>query len=256
MTRPVVFVSFSGYRPVSALARAAALAARFGTSLSVLLVTWDDALDTPSNDRDEAWYGETLPRGVVRGYHHRVGHLVHEAIQHAQACNARIVVLPAEVARSGTCTAAISASVGVPVLVAHELTSGDAIVVATDLRDCRYPIVRQAADMLDHLETTLIGIHNIDDTVTEVELARRHAALAMALEPISISHEAVIEHADDPADAVLAVARERDADLIVVGVPRRSWFDLLLHPTVASRIVANARRSVLLAPLERATCTS
>lgn len=253
--RPVVFASFAGTRPTGALARAAALATRCGTSLSVLLVTWDDAFEMPSGDSDEAWYETTLPRQLARAYRHRIGHVVHEAIEHVHACGARIVVLPAEITRSGTCVAAIAASAGVPVLVAHEPRAGDAIVAATDLRDLRYPIIQQAADMIEHQETTLVGIHNIEDTITEIELARRHAALATALDPISIRHEPVIDHANDPADAVLAAARERDADLVVVGVPRRSWLHVVLHSTVAARVVANARRSVLLAPLDRPAST-
>jgi nucleotide-binding universal stress UspA family protein len=59
----------------------------------------------------------------------------------------------------------------------------------------------------------------------------------------------VIEFDADPAEAVLAAARERDADLIVVGVQRKTWLDCLLQPSMASHIVANARRSVLLTPI-------
>lgn len=249
MRRPVLFVSFTGKRPATALARAVDLASRFGAPLSILLVSWDDALAMDATPPDEPWFDEQLPRELARDYHQVVGHLVHAAIQRACEIGARIVVLPAEVGQSGSCVSAIAASSGVPVLVARTPTSGDAIVAATSLRDPRLPVVRRAADMIDRFETTLVCVHDLEGTTTGPEIERRRCLLATALEPLAISRELVIDYEPEPADAVLAAARERDADMIVVGVPRKTWLEILQHPTVASRVVASARRSVLLVPL-------
>jgi nucleotide-binding universal stress UspA family protein len=249
MIQPVVCIYFSGQRPAAALARASALAMRYGSSLHVLLVSWEEALGSATSD-DEAWLDDVLPRELVHRSRRTVGHLVQEAIKYALDQDAQLVVLPPAVGQSGSCVSAIVAAAGVPVLVACEATGGDSIVAATDLSDPRFPVVQLATEMIDHLETTLVGVHVVEGETSDTAIEQRRSVMATALEPISLSHEVVIELASDPAAAVLSAARERDSDMIVVGVPSRSWLDSLLHPTVASRIVAGAGRSVLLTPIK------
>jgi nucleotide-binding universal stress UspA family protein len=55
---------------------------------------------------------------------------------------------------------------------------------------------------------------------------------------------------DNPVDAILNEARKRDADFVVVGARRRSWYDWPLFGSVASRVVNRGERSVLVLPLE------
>jgi nucleotide-binding universal stress UspA family protein len=249
---PIVLVYFAGQRPEAAVTRAVELAVRFGAPLHVLLVEPDEALATPAASpgvRDEGWLDRVLPANVARDYHHRAGQLVHEAVQHARAHHARMVLLPAEACRSGSCASAIAASAEVSVLIARDPMAGDAVVAATDLRDPRYPVLAHAADVMHSAETTLVGVHDIEDSVTASELSRRKAVMATALESISFTHEIVIGFEPEPVDAVLAAARERDADLIVVGVPPRTWTESRLHPSLAMQIVADARSSVLLIPI-------
>jgi nucleotide-binding universal stress UspA family protein len=44
---------------------------------------------------------------------------------------------------------------------------------------------------------------------------------------------------------VVSQARSSNADLIVVGHPRRSWLSSLLVPRIAARVLAGARSEVL-----------
>ncbi len=61
-----------------------------------------------------------------------------------------------------------------------------------------------------------------------------------------VSCEVVIEEKDDPADAVVAAARKRNADLILVGYHHdEGLFDLFL-PDVAKRVAKHAPCDVLL----------
>ncbi|MBK8259309.1 MAG: universal stress protein [Polyangiaceae bacterium] len=51
---------------------------------------------------------------------------------------------------------------------------------------------------------------------------------------------------------VLGEAREHNADLVVVGTRKRTWFDRLVAGSVAEQIVNRAKRSVLVTPLDDA----
>jgi nucleotide-binding universal stress UspA family protein len=245
-THPVLFVTFTGHEPRAALARAAAIAERFDAPLLVLLVTYEVAA---SDHDDEAWFESALPRAIQRRYVRTTGPLIHEAIHHARLHHARIVVLSSDVGQSGSCVTALATSADVPVLVARETTSGDAVIAGTDLHDTRFPVLQMAADMIDNFDTRLVGVHNLEPGTTAAELTQRRTELATALDAITFAPELVIDCAVDPADAVLLAARERDADLVVVGAPPRAWLDSLLHPTVAARVVTSARRSVLVTPI-------
>lgn len=246
--RPILFAGFAQRQPAAALERAIELATRLDRPLAILLISTDDA--PGSGTSDVGWFEEHLPVGVPHHFHHASGPFVHETIHHATALDAQIVFLPAQLGQSSPSISAIAASAGVPVLIARATTDGDAIVAATALRDSRFPVVHHAAELLERSETTLVGVHDLEGAVTAPELERRRTLLAAALEPVSLSYEVVIDHEPDPADAVIAAARARDADLIVVGVPRRAWLDNLHQPCVATRILAVARRSVLLVPID------
>lgn len=59
----------------------------------------------------------------------------------------------------------------------------------------------------------------------------------------------------DPADAILRLAEEHQADVIVVGTRNRSWFSRLFDPSVAGAVADRARRPVLVVRSELGTAT-
>jgi len=246
--RPVVLVCLAGRSSATALSRAASLAGRVGAPLHVLEVTPEDGLVTERSTR-RRWLEHLGARTAASRRCQASGSLVNEAIDYAHAHDARMIVVPSPEGMSGSCVTAIATAARAPVLVAHPPTGGDAVVAATDLHDATYPVLQQAADMIDHAEAALVGLHSVDAAADSAEVAQCVTALAVALEPLALTPEAVVDSGTDPADAVLATARARNADLIVVGAPPRTWIDSMLRPCVAARVVASARRSVLVMPV-------
>ncbi len=65
------------------------------------------------------------------------------------------------------------------------------------------------------------------------------------LEPKGVAAEFDLE-LGDPADAIVALAERRGADLIVVGSHERSFLDRLLHGSVSDAVGRHARCDVLI----------
>ncbi|HEX5658601.1 MAG TPA: universal stress protein, partial [Polyangiales bacterium] len=85
----------------------------------------------------------------------------------------------------------------------------------------------------------------------EAAKQQKQGGLARALGELQLDESGVVSEDNDAARAILQEARARNADLVVVGLRRRSWLDRLLSPSVASAVVRGARRSVLVTPLTR-----
>ncbi|MGZ8687445.1 MAG: universal stress protein [Gaiellaceae bacterium] len=65
------------------------------------------------------------------------------------------------------------------------------------------------------------------------------------LEPSEMRAEFDVE-VGDPADAIVALADRREADLIVVGMHERSFVDRLLHGSVSGEVTRKAHCDVLI----------
>jgi nucleotide-binding universal stress UspA family protein len=78
------------------------------------------------------------------------------------------------------------------------------------------------------------------------ELARRQLERArMALASRSVDAEYVVE-LGDPAERLLDIAEQRDADLVVVGSREHGFLDRLLSPPVDESVARRSDRDVLL----------
>lgn len=168
----------------------------------------------------------------------------------------RLAVVPE--ARSWPSDGAVrlAAVARVPVLSACRPPRPGPVVAASSLEDRSLPVLRQAAHWARLFHWPLTVVHNLD-----------WGGLAAALPVVPIWHEATLGPANagllekaandtdaavtvtrtpDPVAAILEVAQEADAELVVVGVsrgrrrPRRR---------VTARVLANARRNVLVVPL-------
>jgi nucleotide-binding universal stress UspA family protein len=158
----------------------------------------------------------------------------------------------------------LACSASIPVLVARGGLGGRAIIAATDLRKLGYPVLWKAAEIGRRLQVSMIAVHNVDlQPITTPDMAwilrvprpvslldGPAERLARVAAQLPVDTETVVRSEDNPADAILNEARTHDADFVVVGARRRSWYDWPLCGTVASRIVNRGERSVLVLPLE------
>lgn len=153
----------------------------------------------------------------------------------------------------GALTRAIIARATCPVLVCGP-TRNEALVVATDLRDPAAPVVRTAARFAKGLGHSLSIVHNVTGVslrgitsplpaqLAEQVVAERLDQLDRLVRQIAPQSDATLTRERTAVDAVLRVARERDVDLVIIGVRPRLGM-------TTDAILTEARRSVLTVPL-------
>lgn len=99
-------------------------------------------------------------------------------------------------------------------------------------------------------EATIVLVHSIPLTRSLIPSATREAeayitATAAGLEEKGLKAEAVV-HRGDPASAIVAVAEEFAVDLIVMATRGRNGLGKLLLGSVASAVLSNCHKPVLL----------
>lgn len=193
----------------------------------------------------------------------RAGGLAKVAVELAGEASAAPVVLGP--GSDGKTAAEVACRARVPVLVARRARLGS-IVAATDLADPRFPVLRQAGQLAGRADERATVVHNVpampgvglpggalgarlglvpEETILSEYRWRLHAvvrSLGIAADPVVVSRPSA-------ADAILEIAREHDADLVVVGTHARSWLARLLSPSIAEVVVDRADGSVLVMPL-------
>lgn len=282
----VLFAAYPGGRPTGALLRAASLARTFEAEISVLRVLPGDVQEAGGASssglagvlwhaerfvklarRTRKWcdatLGTALPEGRVLV---REGDFQTTVARIALEMEASLVVLPPAEGRSGEQVTAIALEAGVPVLVARAVMSSNVVVAATDLEDARYPVLRQASDLAARFRTGIVAVHNVRREAgfegcihdhrrrrlalsREVDSRRKQlvelaAALDARLEPVVVSQLSTTK-------AILAAARDRDADLVVVGA-RVSEEEPGPDSTTAVEVVEGSCRSILVMPFVEA----
>jgi nucleotide-binding universal stress UspA family protein len=115
------------------------------------------------------------------------------------------------------------------VLAAARPRRSKEIVAATDLRDPRLPVVRCAECIAEACGGQLTIFHKPEPAISL-------AARGGRIEPLSVTAER-----SAPA-AIVRLARERDADIIAVGVRKG-------HGTTLDAVLDESNRSILAAPL-------
>lgn len=167
----------------------------------------------------------------------------------------------------GGIAAAVIHRAPIPVLVARPERPGNEIVAATNFADGKYPALNQAVRLGVRLGAHVTFVHNVDagDHVAaasffgfpfpttvlprEPDLGRRAQELAEVARFIGTDIETVVVTKARTADAILEVARGRDADLVVVGTRRRHGVVDMGSLGTAATVAQEARRSVLTVPL-------
>lgn len=211
------------------------------------------------------WFAEVAGEPLVESrLRIRFGDAVSQVPPHAAKLDASLIVLAPYKRRAGSLAVALANASGVPVLVAREATSSEAIVAATDLADGEYPVLRRASELCRRLQTPLVAVHNVAPLGLGVSFGMpspvasapgeravdgKRALLELAAERLPVDAELVIGTDVSTTDAILHQARTRDADMIVVGTRTASWFDRVVMGSVAQEVVNQAWRSVLVLPL-------
>lgn len=279
----IILVTFGGEQPITALRRAFALSRVLRRDLRVLRVEvvapfghplfpemdLDGvvvSVDGPSASSEETsrWCSSVLGRVVAaEGLHVPNGDVVERVGERVAELGGAMVVLAAG-SGIGDFATALANRASLPVLVARATASEDAIVVATDLEQENYPVLRSAAELAEQLDARVVAVHNATpragmigfDPVWpgavlsgETESSWREEQLRRATHDIGIDGDHVVAHELDAVDAILREARARRADVVVVGTRRRSWFARLVGRSVAADVVERAQRSVLVTPL-------
>ena len=163
--------------------------------------------------------------------------------------------------------AAVVQRAGCPVLVARPERANSEIVAATNFADAAYPALCKAAQLGVRLGAHVTFVHNLhasDYVATasllglpvqaaviprEPELEQRAHELADVARSIGTDIESVVVTRDRSSDAILDVARARDADMVVVGVRKRRGRITDRTNGTAVTVAREARRSVLTVPL-------
>jgi nucleotide-binding universal stress UspA family protein len=86
----------------------------------------------------------------------------------------------------------------------------------------------------------------------EAAAARHRAELAAATADTDVAAELLVLDGDQPADCVVATARERSASLVVTGSHRSQPLRDLLVGSTAKRILSHADRPVVVVPPPKA----
>lgn len=281
--RRVLFAAYPGGRPTGALLRAHAFAQIFGGDLTVLRVLPKDdpvnglfpqsnllsalvslELVAKTSRKTRIWSDATLPASLPKGrILVRRGDFASTVVDVAAEIGADLIVLPPAEGHDGHRVTFISVKAGVPVLVAREVMSSEAVVAATDLQDHRYPVVSQALEIAARLGASVVAVHNIsarevDDAYgrdprlqivgMSGEIERRRRRLLDLAETMSADMEPVVVSRSSPAEAILHAARAHDADLVVVGARVVPEADKEVVNGTAAAVVESSRRSILVLP--------
>lgn len=220
-----------------------------------------------------AWTQRVLGAGAAAGIVVHSGAVIASILEVARTCRASVVVLgdtPGQsswFSRSSGVLAGLIQDASVPVLVARPERAGHEIVAATNFADTRYPALCQAARLGARLGAHVTFVHNADrsDYVAaasffgiavpavvaplEPDLDRRRIELEEIAHFIGSNIDTVVASRADTADAILDVARARDADLVVVGARRRRTLRERATLGTAATVARRAVRSVLSVPL-------
>jgi nucleotide-binding universal stress UspA family protein len=191
----------------------------------------------------------------------QVGDLLDAAAAQADELRAQLLMVPGTEALGSQVTRLVR-STGLSVLVVRPAGVGTAILAATDLVDLRCPVLQRMADLAGRCRTRLIALHAMPahsrafapiGSKTRERQRRFEGAirgrLVRAASLVSERAEPRLAIGVDPVDTILREAQTCYAGLLVVGTGARSELRRALRPSVAARLIEEARCSVLVTPV-------
>jgi nucleotide-binding universal stress UspA family protein len=202
-------------------------------------------------------YGLELPASQVSV--HR-GNLFAEIATHARLRDADWIVISPDVRRVGAIATRLALATGLRVLVPRPIVHVSPILAASDLATSGFPVLAEGARLGAVLRRSIVAFHDATTaSAAEGTKSRGTVGGGGCKDPALRLHEAArfiltpcacaVSTEGDPASAILREATSLRADVVVVGVHRRSFWRRLFHGSVAARVVRRATCSVVVAPL-------
>lgn len=192
------------------------------------------------------------------------GELVEQAALRSRRRGVQLIVVSANLQRSAELVTSLARAAKLPVLVSRGLDPQKTVLAATDLSVEELPVVRQGARLAEHLGTSLVTFHNVDPVVvqrtamavpdlvvTEAQPlpAARREWLEREAESLSVPSNAIVRKQASSTEAILNEADTLDVGVIVIGIHYRSWWDRVLHGSIAAEIIGRSERPVLVTPI-------
>jgi nucleotide-binding universal stress UspA family protein len=167
-----------------------------------------------------------------------------------------LIVLPSEEAKNGQRITKMARLTQTPVMIARRPGLTQTIVAASDLEDGECPILKRANQLSHSLRAPMVLVHNLHPSVgieTEIPSPEKSRARQLKLQyntkRLAPEAEPVLLSASNTVDAILHVARQKCADMLVVGAYRRGWVERVISSGTAAQLAERAELSVLVTPL-------
>lgn len=158
----------------------------------------------------------------------------------------------------------------VTVIVARPERTNGPFIAASDMGHVGFPVVARALELAERYARELTLFHNANAyprlAGNPMEPPTRYASISDLMEAtvaakvtrlrgIAGGHErvdAVISRSQDTEASVLELARERDADLVIVGRRAPSWLGRVLGHHLTEHLLERCQRSVMIVPVAAA----
>ena len=127
------------------------------------------------------------------------------------------------------------------------MSAAKTILVAYD--DPESNTLARAADLAEGLTANLIVVNVSPDDREETEGAGRYGRERLDQARTYLTERGLevelVQASGQPAEAIVALAQERGADIIVVGMRRKGFFERLVEGSVAQNVMRRATCDVL-----------
>lgn len=150
----------------------------------------------------------------------------------------------------------------VPVLVARDPRPHGAFIAATSMRHLSLPVISIGLELAAHFDRPLLLFHNAlpprskrsDRHYASIDEVVDGAAVAVQRRLDDVANvderaDSVVTRSTDTAAALLALASDRNADLVLIGRRERSWISRMFEPRLVEDTIERSQRSVLIVPI-------
>lgn len=285
--RVVLFAISDSNKPMESLIKASAFSRRLNAELAVLrIVQFEKRFNMlfPQKNITDAfsamkrqtlierktwrWCNRRLLKSVApENVIVKEGEYVSEIIRAGQEMDTVLIVLPDSMGLPGEDVTRIADETGVPVLVSRHPRGGKTILAASDLSSDTLRVLSKSLDFRDKLNSCIIFMHNIEpgdgipsshsetglesEQISEEERAGTIKQILRIFAPeLGPDIKSVIMNRADTPGAILEVAKNTQADIVVVGVHHHSWLDQAFGTRIAENVVDRSDRSVMVVPVE------
>lgn len=183
------------------------------------------------------------------------GDFAEQGARRAKLSGVGLILVSREVRQSGALITSLARAAERPVLAPNNLINGKPILAATDMRDSRYPVLWQAAQLAGQLHASLVVFHNAapppssePNPDSSARLSRERLLDVASVLPAPTS--AVLRSEQDAVRAILNEAAAVGAGMIAVGTRGRSWWRRVFGGSVAIEVTERSKLAVLVTPID------